>query len=192
MFLRTSLLFKNTNKNWEYLYLVIFFPVSLVGKRFQNGYEQLCARGTLLITLMHFNFTFLANNVKSRNRIDTNFIKITTENWSKEGLKDIPKLTQSTVSGRETRSLGRQFQCSTHWFVQLLCKTSIHNTQCISPLAIKLLSKETRHYLSHILRLGAHVFLQHKKLIPYPATFNSLEMWPPPWQMDNILSWFCS
>lgn len=36
-----------------------------------------------------------------------------------------------------------QFQCSTHWFVQLLCKTSIHNTQCISPLAIKLLSKET-------------------------------------------------
>lgn len=133
----------------------------------------------------------LANNAKNRNRIYINFIKITRENGSKEGLNDIPKLTRAIESGRETRSLRFQFQCSTHWFVQLLCKTSIHNTQCISPLAIKLLSKETRHYLSHILRLGAHVFLQHKKLIPYPATFNSLEMWSPPWQVDNILSWFC-
>lgn len=62
-----------------------------------------------------------------------------------------------------------------HWFVPLLCKTSTHNTQCIIPLAIKGLSKETGHYLSHVLRFGAHVFLQHKKLIPKPGVHTSFK-----------------
>lgn len=69
---------------------------------------------------------------------------------------------------------------------------SIHTQYTFhSPLPIKWLPKETQHYLSHILRFGAHVFFQHKKLIPYPATFNPLEMGLSPRQVDNIFFWLC-
>lgn len=117
----------------------------------------------------------LAKNVQNQNKIYINIMKI-KENYSKEGWNDIPKLTGVNELGKDTRSPEFHVQCSSHWFALLLCKTSTHNTQCIIPLAIKWFSKQTGHYLSHILRFGAHVFLQHKKLIPYPATFNSLEM----------------
>lgn len=121
----------------------------------------------------------------------TIFTDVMRRTKNQEGIDDVAKLTKAIESGRETKSVGFQLQWFSHVFVQFLCKTSIHNTQCTLPLPIKWLSKETRHYLSHILRFGAHVLFQHKKLIPYPATFNTLERGSSPWEMDNIFPWLC-
>lgn len=142
------------------------------------------------MTFAYFSFTSLVKNVKHRSKCLTDIIKIIRDNSNKDRLNDILKLT-GPLSEEEKSGL-LDFNSSvliTGLFNS--CKTPTHNTQCISPLAIKWLSKETGHYLSHILRLGAHVFLQHKKLIPYPATFNSVEMWSLPRQVDDIICWFC-
>lgn len=123
-------------------------------------------------------------------KIYIDFIKITSlikENRHWMIFQSLPgSLSQELKSG--VLSL---FPVFNHWFVQPLCKTSTHSVHRISPLVVKWLSKETGHYLSHVLRFGAHVLLQHEKLIPHPATLNSLEMRSLPWQVDNIFSRFC-
>lgn len=116
---------------------------------------------------------------------------LTRDNSSKDRLNYIPQSLPGSLRQEGKTFLEFHFQCSSHWFVptpaqNIHTQDTTHNTP-----AIKWLSKETGHYLSHVLRFGAHVFFQHKKLIPYPATLNSLEMQAPPWQVDNILSWLC-
>ena len=94
----------------------------LACKQFQHGYGQKCTIVTLSVTFTHVNFMTLVNNVKNSNIIYTTFIKITKENWSKEGWNDIPKLTQVIESGRKPGLL-----ISIPVFYSLVCSTPVQN-----------------------------------------------------------------